>query len=155
MKNKKKQTNVAFSCTKTTTIDIERYRTLTFELLMNINLLHAITCDDCNCKSAEHKLQIDQIYMQLCAVLEKASRDGISLFTVNSSRDYIIPSLLGLPWRCSASVMYANYDSRLPNVDTIIKKSLFGCSQKLYVSQNSIVRAIEQSRLVKIKLWNF
>ena len=93
LKNKKKQTNVAFSCTKTTTVDIERYRTLTFELLVNINLLHAITCDDCNCKSAEHKLQVDQIYMQLCAVLEKASRDGIPSFTVNSSRDYIIPIL--------------------------------------------------------------
>ena len=72
-------------------IDIERYRTLTFELLKKINLLPAITCDDCNCKSAEHKLQIDQFYMQLCAVLEKASRDCIPSFTVDSFRDYIIP----------------------------------------------------------------
>ena len=41
--------------------------------------------------SPEHKLQIDQLYMQLCAVLEKASRVCIPLFTVDSFRDYIIP----------------------------------------------------------------
>ena len=86
-----KQTNVTFSWAKATTIDIERYRTLTFELLKKINLLPAITCDDCNCKSAEHKLQIDQFYIQLCSVLEKASRDCIPSFTVDSFRDYIIP----------------------------------------------------------------
>ena len=79
---------------KATTIDIERYRTLTFELLKNINLLPAITCDDCNCKSAEHKLQIDQFYMQLCAVLEKASRDCIPSFTVDSFRDYMYSFLI-------------------------------------------------------------
>ena len=85
------QTNVTFSWAKATIIDIERCRTLTFELLKNINLLPAITCDDCNCKSAKHKLQIDQFYMQLCAVLEKASRECIPSFTVDSFRDYIIP----------------------------------------------------------------
>ena len=60
-------------------------------ILKDIELLPAITCDDCNCTSAEHKLQINQFYMQLCTVLEKASRDSIPSFTVNSSRDYIIP----------------------------------------------------------------
>ena len=53
-----KQTNVTFSWAKAATIDIERYRTLTFESLKKINLLPAITCDDCNCKSAEHKLRL-------------------------------------------------------------------------------------------------
>ena len=62
-----KQTHVTFSWATATALDIERYRTLTFELLSNINLLPAIKCDDCNCKSAEHQLQIDQFYMQLCA----------------------------------------------------------------------------------------
>ena len=66
---------------------------MTTELLKDIELLPAITCDDCNCTSAELKLQIDQFYMQLCTVLEKESRDSIPSFTVNSSsaRDYIIP----------------------------------------------------------------
>ena len=40
-----KQTNVTFRWAKATTIDIERYRTLTFELLKNINLLHVITAN--------------------------------------------------------------------------------------------------------------
>ena len=60
--------------------------------------------------------------------------------------------LLGLPWRCSASAMYANHD--LPNFDTVIRRSLYGYIQRLSVSQNSIVCTIEQSWLVKIKLWN-
>ena len=51
--------------------------------------------------------------------------------------------LLGLPWRCSASAMYANHD--LPNLDTVIRRSLYGFIQSLSVSQNSIVRTIEQS----------
>ena len=61
--------------------------------------------------------------------------------------------MLGLPWRCSASAMYANYD--LPNIDTVIRRSLFGFIQRLSVSQNSIVRSIEQSWFVRIKLWDF
>ena len=60
--------------------------------------------------------------------------------------------LLGLPWKCSASAMYANYD--LPNLDTVIRRSLYGFIQRLSVSQNSIVRTIEQSWLDKIKLWD-
>ena len=76
---------------KATTVEIKQYRTLTFKLLKDIELLHAITSDDCNRTSAEHKLQIDQFYIQLCTVLEKSCRDSIPSFTVNSSRDYIIP----------------------------------------------------------------
>ena len=68
---------------------------MTFELLKDIELLPAIVCDDCNCTSTEHKLQIDQFYMQLCTVLEKASRDSIPSFTVKSSRDDIKPGFTG------------------------------------------------------------
>ena len=86
----KKQASITFNCAKATTVEIQQYRTLT-SILKDIELLPAITCDDCNCTSLEHKLQINQFYMQLCTVLEKASRDSIPSFTVNSSRDYIIP----------------------------------------------------------------
>ena len=48
--------------------------------------------------------------------------------------------------------MYANYD--LSNLDTVIRRSLYGFMQRLSVSQHSIVRAIEQSWLVRIKLWD-
>ena len=61
--------------------------------------------------------------------------------------------MLGLPWRCSASAMYENYD--LPNIDTVVRRSLFRFIQRLSVSQNSIVRSIEQSWFVRIKLWDF
>ena len=58
--------------------------------------------------------------------------------------------LLGLPSRCSASAMYTNHD--LPNLDTVIRRILYGFIQRLSVSQNSIVLTIEQSWLVRIKL---
>ena len=61
--------------------------------------------------------------------------------------------MLGLLWRCSASAMYANND--LPNIYTVIRRSLFEFIQRLSVSQNSIVRSIEQSWFVSSKLWDF
>ena len=63
--------------------------------------------------------------------------------------------MLGLPRICrlSSSTMYANYD--LPNLETVIRKSLFGFIQRLSVAKNYIVRCIEQSWLVRIKLWDF
>ena len=60
--------------------------------------------------------------------------------------------MLGLPWRCSASAMYANYD--LPNIDTV-KRSLNGFIQRLSVSLNTIMCAIEQSWFVRIKICDF
>ena len=63
--------------------------------------------------------------------------------------------LLGLPWKCSASVVYTNYD--LPNLDTVKRRNLFGFIQFVgchSVSQNFIVRAIEQSWRVIILLWD-
>ena len=49
-----KQASVTFNWAKATTVEIEQYRTLTSELLKDIELLPAITCDYCNCTSAEH-----------------------------------------------------------------------------------------------------
>ena len=51
--------------------------------------------------------------------------------------------MLNLPWRCSASAMYVNYN--LPNLDTVIGKNLFGFIQRLSISENSIIRALEHS----------
>ena len=47
--------------------------------------------------------------------------------------------MLNLPWRCSASAMYVNYN--LPNLDTVIGRNLFGFIQRLSISQKSIIRA--------------
>ena len=51
--------------------------------------------------------------------------------------------------------MCANYD--LPNIGTVIRRSLFGFTQRLSVSENAIVRStcIEQSWFVRIRLWDF
>ena len=47
--------------------------------------------------------------------------------------------MLHLPWRCSASAMYVNYN--LPNLDAVIRRKLFGFIQRLSIRQNSIIRA--------------
>ena len=63
--------------------------------------------------------------------------------------------MLNLPWRCSASAMYVNYN--LPNLDTVIRRNLFGFIQRLSKSllrQNSIIRALEHSWHIKIKHWD-
>ena len=60
--------------------------------------------------------------------------------------------MLDLPWRCSASAIYVNYN--LPNVDTVIRRNLFGFIQRLSISQNSIIRALEHSWHIKIKHWD-
>ena len=60
--------------------------------------------------------------------------------------------MLNLPWRCSASVMYVNYN--LSNLDTVIRRNLFGFIQRLSISQNSIIHALEHSWHIKIKLWD-
>ena len=60
--------------------------------------------------------------------------------------------MLNLPWRCSASAMYVNYN--LHNLDTVIRRNLFGFIQRLSISQNSIIRALEHSWHIKIKLWD-
>ena len=60
--------------------------------------------------------------------------------------------MLNLPWRCSASAMYVNYN--LLNLDTVIGRNLFGFIQRLSTSQNSIIRALEHSWHIKIKHWD-
>ena len=53
--------------------------------------------------------------------------------------------MLNLPWRCSASAMYVNYN--LPNLDTVIRRNFVGFIQRLSISQNSIIRALSRVRL--------
>ena len=57
--------------------------------------------------------------------------------------------MLNLPWRCSASAMFVNYN--LPNLDTVIRRNLLGFIQRLSTSQNSIIRALDHSWHIQIK----
>ena len=61
--------------------------------------------------------------------------------------------VLGLPWRSSASAMYANFGTQ--NFEAVIRKSTFGFTQRLAKSTNSLIMAIESSWIVRIDIWDF
>ena len=61
--------------------------------------------------------------------------------------------VLNLPWRCSASAMYAN--NSIQNFEAVIRKSTYGFIQRLAISTNSLVMAIENSWIVRIDIWRF
>ena len=48
--------------------------------------------------------------------------------------------MLNLPWRCSASAMYVNYN--LPNLDTVIRRNLLGFIQRLIEFNYTYFRAL-------------
>ena len=54
----------------------------------------------------------------------------------------------GLPWRSSASAMYANFG--IQNFEAVIRKFTFGFTQQLAKSTNSLIMAIESSWIVRI-----
>ena len=60
--------------------------------------------------------------------------------------------VLGQPWRCSASAMYANFG--INNFEATIRKSTFGFIQRLAKSTNSLIVTIEKSWSVRIDIWN-
>ena len=51
--------------------------------------------------------------------------------------------VLNLPWRSSASAMYANFS--IQNFGAVIRKSAYGFIQRLAKSTNFLVLAIEKS----------
>ena len=61
--------------------------------------------------------------------------------------------VLNLPWRCSASVMYAN--NSIQNFEAVIRKSTHGFIQRLAKSTFSLLMAIENSWIVRIDIWSF
>ena len=60
---------------------------------------------------------------------------------------------LNLPWRCSASAMYAN--NSIQNFEAVIRKSTYGSIERLAKSTNSLVMAIENSWIVRFDIWSF
>ena len=61
--------------------------------------------------------------------------------------------VLGQPWRCIASAMYANFG--INNSEATIRKSTFGFIQRLTKSTNLLIVTIEKSWSVHIDIWNF
>ena len=60
--------------------------------------------------------------------------------------------VLNLPWRCSDSAMYANFNSQ--NFEAVIRNSTYGFIQRLAKSTHSLVMAIGKSWIVRIDIWN-
>ena len=60
--------------------------------------------------------------------------------------------VLGQPWRCSASAIYANFG--INNFEVTIRKSTFGFIQRLAKSTNLLIETIANSRSVRIDIWN-
>ena len=62
--------------------------------------------------------------------------------------------ILDLPWRCSASGMYATYG--IYNLEAIRKfrKQTFGFSGRLRKSCNTIVQTLENAWIIRIQLWH-
>ena len=56
--------------------------------------------------------------------------------------------ILDLPWRCSASGMYATYG--IYNLEAIIRKQTFGFIGRLCKSCNTIVQTLENAWIIRI-----
>ena len=77
--------------------------------------------------------------------IQKSTFDKLRVAFNNAYR-----RVLNLPWRCSASAMYANY--RIQNFETVTKKSTYGFIQRLHKCTNSLITAIEKSWIVRIDI---
>ena len=84
----------------------------------------------------------------LWTAYKKSTFDRLSVAFNNAYR-----RVLGQPWRCSASAMYANFG--INNFEATIRKSTFGFIQRLAKSTNSLIVMIEKSWSVRIDIWNF
>ena len=60
--------------------------------------------------------------------------------------------ILNLPWRCSASGMYATYG--IYNLEAIIRKQTFGFIGRLRKSCNTIEQTLENAWIIRIQLWH-
>ena len=54
----------------------------------------------------------------------------------------------GLPWRCSESAMYANYN--LPNIHIVIRRRLLQFIHSLFIRESFIPCTIKQSGLLEL-----
>ena len=60
--------------------------------------------------------------------------------------------ILGLPWRCNASGMYATYG--IYNLEETLRKQTFRFIGKLCKSCNTIIQTLENAWIIRIQLWD-
>ena len=100
-----------------------------------------------HCCSSDVKLELFKSYCTsfyccyLWTAYKKSTFDRLRVAFNNAYR-----RILGQPWRCSASAMYANFEA-------IIRKSTYGFIQRLAKSTNLLIVTIEKSWIVRIDIW--
>ena len=75
-----------------------------------------------------------------------------TIYDFNNAFNNAYRRILELPWRCSASVMYATYG--IYNFEAIMRKQTFGFIGRLRKSCNTIVQTLENAWIIRIQLWH-
>ena len=82
---------VIYNWTKADTIDVNNYCMQTYNNFTKICIPPAIKCTNINCKSLQHRHEIDLFYSQICEALHCSSLDSIPSSKSSDCRSYIVP----------------------------------------------------------------
>ena len=85
-----------FNWSKASKADISAYSEETMRALSEINLPEVIMCNDMQCKLAEHKSQLDTLYLDICSALRRSSEAHIASSNVKDCRDFVVPGFNGI-----------------------------------------------------------
>ena len=82
---------VIYNWTKADTTDVNNFCMQTYNNFTKICIPPAIKCANINCKSLEHRHEIDLFYSQICEALHCSSLDSIPSSKSSDCRSYIVP----------------------------------------------------------------
>ena len=85
------RSKVIYNWTKADTTDVNNYCMKTYDNFSKICIPPAIKCTNINCKSLEHRHEIDLFYSQICEALHCSSLDSIPSSKSSDCRNYIVP----------------------------------------------------------------
>ena len=82
---------LVYNWAKTDITDVNNYCMQTYRNFSKISIPSAIKCTKVNCKSIEHRHEIDLYYSEICKALHCSSLDSIPSSKSSDCRDYIVP----------------------------------------------------------------
>ena len=82
---------VSYNWAKASVNNVNDYCKQTYSNFAKISIVHALWCTDVNCKSIEHRQQVDSFYSQICGALQSSIFDCIPSSKPNNNHDYIVP----------------------------------------------------------------
>ena len=82
---------LVYNWAKTDITDVKNYCMQTYRNFSKISIPSAIKCTKVNCKSIEHRHEIDFYYSEICKALRCSSLDSIPSSKSSDCRDYIVP----------------------------------------------------------------